>query len=265
VRYLFFLLLIVTTSCKSSKISNRANTDRVHAVPACCGVDCMEQTKLFKNFENILYTRIDTTKLQVGINFFIVNREIEPYLQTIDYNINELNSSFHGVMEFRKNRIEVLSSDNNLPLLYQDYLDGGKLLDNLSEGEAEPGFINVFVVETREEDPGRILHGFTPLYNDYYEGYAKVVPKMDRLMISFEGLEFKSSLFHELGHYFSLAHPWELSEEQKHKLGLIDPQEECINHMNYNCFVNKFTEQQLQQMKLFAYTYRAYLGIAGNK
>ncbi len=221
----------------------------------------MEQDGILKSFENIFYTRIDTSKLQIGINFFIVNRPLESYVETISHNINELNISFEGAIEFRKNKIHTLYSDHSLPLVYKDYLAGGDLLDNLSEGKAEAGYINVFVMETMEEEPGRILHGFTPLFNDYHEGYAKVTPEMDRLMVSFEGLEFNSSLFHELGHYFSLAHPWELSEEQKTVLGLLDPQEECINHMNYNCFVNKFTEPQLKQMKMFATTYRAYLGI----
>jgi len=261
VRYILLLLIIITTSCKTSKISDGNSNNRVHTVPAGCGVDCMEQQKLLESFENVFYTRIDTSQLQIGLNFFVVNREIEPYVNAIQTNIRELNSTFYGVMEFRKNKIVHLESEHNLPHVYTDYLHGGDLLNALSEGKAEAGFINVFIMETREEDPGRVLHGFTPLYNDYHEGYAKVTPEMDRIMISYEGLEFKSSLFHELGHYFSLAHPWELSEDQKKVLGLSDPEEECINHMNYNCFVNKYTEQQLKQMKMFANTYRSYLGI----
>jgi len=261
VRYICVLLLIITTSCSSFKISKKDQGFKTHAVPAGCGVDCMDQKEILKSFENIFYTRIDTSRLQIGINFFIVNRQIEPQVQTINYNIRELNSLFEGRIEFRKHKIIPLESKFNLPVVYQDYLVGGELFDELSAEHAEKGYINVFVMETMEESPGRKLHGFTPLYNDYHEGYAKVAPEMDRLMVSFEGLEFKSSLFHELGHYFSLAHPWELSEEQKIVLGLIDPQEECINHMNYNCFVNKYTEQQLMQMKIFASKYRSYLGV----
>ncbi len=262
-RYICLILIIITTSCKSSKISNKSSGNASHTVPAGCGVDCMAQNELLKSFENIFYTKIDSSQLQIGINFFIVNREIESQLPTIQTNLLELNSLFEGSIEFRKHKVIRLESKYKLPTVYQDYLDGGQLFDELSREVAELGYINVFVMETLEETPGRKLHGFTPLYNDYHEGYAKVAPEMDRLMVSFEGLEFKYSLYHELGHYFSLAHPWELSEAQKLVLGLQDPQEECVNHMNYNCFVNKFTQQQLIQMKAFANRYRSYLGIRG--
>lgn len=223
----------------------------------------MDQKGLSESLKETLKMLQDTNHLVIRLNFFLVDGKPEKYRSVIQQNVDELNRIFIDKIYFITSAVSTIENSGTLPELYRNYLDGGDMLSNLISNKEEKGFINIIVMKTATEEENRVLHGFTPLYYDYFEGYAAVAPEMDRVIISYEGLEYNSTLFHELGHYFSLSHPWELTEEQLVVLGLDNPKDECINHMNYNCFVNTFTEQQLMQMKMFAMRYRGYLVLGG--
>jgi len=66
-------------------------------------------------------------------------------------------------------------------------------------------------------------------------------------------------LVHEMGHFFGLKHPWEISSIAKHRLGIRNSHDEAKNHMSYGNEVETFTSQQLEEMRRYALNYRKYL------
>ena len=106
---------------------------------------------------------------------------------------------------------------------------------------------------------GQVLLGFTPIFQDWFEGFERVSPRMDNLFVSYDGLQKGSTLTHEMGHFFGLSHPFQLDFEERKKLGLETEKAICTNFMNYSCFVNQFTERQVEFLSNFARTYPNYM------
>ncbi len=130
---------------------------------------------------------------------------------------------------------------------------------------ANQGSINVFIFKTESN-----LLGFAPGFTSGWQDYKILSPFYDVIFVSLEGLKDHNTLTHELGHWFSLDHPFIIDErgqivyfnkEELSEIGINSSKEYCINHMNYSCCSSTFTDVQLHQQHWFAKTYRNYIAL----
>lgn len=176
-------------------------------------------------------------------------------------NIRHLNREFEDMVQFSIKDISTSSSTADLPELYTDFHENDqKLIDSLILPIEKSGGINVFVFDTHVDETGSAaLMGFSPRLVSGYDIYESISPAFDRIYMAYEGLEDMTTLVHEMGHFFGLSHPWELSEDQKKRCGIHNALDASQNHMSYGPDVHQFTPQQLLQMHEYILDYRKYL------
>jgi len=180
----------------------------------------------------------------------------------VNENIDYLNEEFEGQIEFEFNQFFMDHGQAYLPDLYKEYMahEETASIDALIKPIEIKGAINIFIFDTySEEGTDKALMGFTPRLKAQQEAYGSNSPNFDRIFMAYEGLENKSTLVHEMGHFLGLHHPWELSGSRKLAFGIRTNIDESHNHMSYGVDVNKFTSQQLESMRLHAMKYRQYL------
>jgi len=110
-----------------------------------------------------------------------------------------------------------------------------------------------------EQGQNAALMGFTPLLKSRQHSYATNSPRFDRILMAYDGLGDNKTLVHEMGHFFGLKHPWELTTFMKMKMGMFTNKDEAKNHMSYGHEVENFTQEQLNSMREYALNYRRYL------
>lgn len=206
-----------------------------------------------------LYIEVPTMK----INFYMMGKEEvdDSTLLDIELNMTYLNEEFEGKIKFTNEYFFFDNQQAYLPDIYKAILDlNDDWVDDLVSPIELQGSLNVFIFETyAEEEINAALMGFTPLLPNNQEDYGLISPEFDRMYIAYKGLEKKSTLVHEIGHFLGLKHPWEMSELKKQILGFNSKSDELNNHMSYHHTVNKFTPEQLEHMRKFALKYRSYL------
>lgn len=205
------------------------------------------------------FTEMPVMRLHV---YMMGREEVDPALTTqIFQNVEYLNEVFKGEIQFS---LEELFMDPNhayLPDLYKNFQSNtGEVVEPLVEPIEKKGAINIYLFDTYAE-PGHdaALMGFTPLLSARQETYSINSPRFDRILMAYEGLNDNKTLVHEMGHFFGLKHPWELTDIAKFRLGIRTHTDEAHNHMSYGSEVEKFTTQQLVDMKSYAMRYRTYL------
>lgn len=200
---------------------------------------------------------------QLKVNFYMMGMEDADtyYLNLVTENIEYLNQEFEGKVKFESNHIFLDPNKAYLPDLHVDaFTIDEPIISSLVEPIQEEGAINVFLFDTYYlEGTNQALMGFTPILAGRYDTYAKTTPKFDRIFIAYAGLENKTTLVHEVGHFLGLEHPWEMSDINLSMMGLDDHDEMEHNHMTYNQDVSSFTEEQLERMRDFALKFRGYL------
>ena len=187
----------------------------------------------------------------------VVEESVE---QLIFQNIDYLNQEFEGLIRFEVNSIIPGGDQGYLPELRDDLLSSNyKRVERLLQPVEKKGRINIFLFDTyvRSQQRGAML-GFTPILSNEYVGYAPSSPSFDRLYLAYSSLEDKSTIVHEMGHFFNLKHPWEQDETERKSFG-ITAHNLRSNHMNYDPSVNHFTDEQLEYMYEFALQFRSYL------
>jgi len=197
------------------------------------------------------------------LHVYMMGREsVDPALTTqIFQNVEYLNEVFKGEIQFS---LEELFMDPNhafLPDLYKSFqAHEREIVEPIVEPIEKKGAINIYLFDTYAE-PGHdaALMGFTPLLSARQETYAVNSPRFDRILMAYDGLNDNKTLVHEMGHFFGLKHPWELTDIAKFRLGIRTHTDEVHNHMSYGSEVEKFTTQQLVDMKRYAMRYRTYL------
>jgi len=197
------------------------------------------------------------------INFYMMGRDnldLDVPLK-IGENVEYLNQEFEGEIVFELNEIFMDSEGAYLPDLYANFRKGAHAqINRLVKPLEQKGGINVYLFDTYcEDNSAAALMGFTPRLKMREESYAKNSPRFDRIYIAYHGLEDKSTLVHEMGHFLGLKHPWELGPGDKYHMGLRNASAINMNHMAYGANVSSFTKQQLQKMKRHALKYRTYL------
>ncbi len=178
----------------------------------------------------------------------------------VQENMVYLNREFKGQIKFVKSSIITTPYHKSLDVLYEDFVyDRGVKIQQIAETIESPGRINVYLCYAQQIPEGKqAMLGFTPILKAKQQYYAQLMPKFDRLYITYEGLQVRSTLVHEMGHFFGLSHPWEMSEIDQELMGL-KTSEAIRNHMSYHPNVEKFTEEQLARMHHFALHFRNYL------
>lgn len=197
------------------------------------------------------------------LNIYMMGRQdVDPKITVqIFENIDYLNNAFQGQIAFEVDEVFMDHTHAFLPDLYKSFrLPGKEMVGSLVAPIEKKGGINVFLFDTYCE-PGRrdALMGFTPLLSDKQSAYAANSPRFDRILMAYDGLSENKTLVHEMGHFFGLKHPWELSQYAKSKLGIRNSKDESNNHMSYGSDVHRFTYQQLENMRQYALKYRTYL------
>jgi len=198
------------------------------------------------------------------INVYMMGMiEVDPEMTVlVNENIDFLNEEFEGVIEFEFNQFFMDHGQAYLPDLYSEYknFEEKSSIDALIRPIEIKGAINVFLFDTyAETGTDKALMGFTPRLKAKQETYGLNSPNFDRIFMAYEGLENKSTLVHEMGHFLGLHHPWELSGSTKLAFGIRTNIDESHNHMSYGSSVCKFTSQQLESMRKHALQYRTYL------
>jgi len=183
------------------------------------------------------------------VNVYMMGREeVEPAITTkIFENIEYLNEAFEGEISFVFNELFMDPNHAYLPDIYSSFRNGEDgMVENLVEPIEKKGAINIYLFDTfAESEKGAALMGFTPLLRAKQSTYSTNSPRFDRILMAYEGLEENKTLVHEMGHFFGLKHPWEITTFAKHQLGIKTTQDEAQNHMSYGSEVEKFTPQQL--------------------
>lgn len=195
------------------------------------------------------------------VNIYMMGRDqVDPSITVkIFENIEYLNKAFSGNISFIVDEIFMDPNHAYLPDIYKSFA-GQEIIGPIVAPIEKKGGINIFLFDTYCE-PGQTaaLMGFTPLLSARQSAYAKNSPRFDRILMAYDGLDENKTLVHEMGHFFGLKHPWELTTMAKHRLGIRTKTQESKNHMSYGSEVEKFTNQQLSDMKTYAMRYRTYL------
>ena len=242
--------LIIWAMCLSNIIIGQSE------LPGSCGEDCIDVKMLDMS------AMPDEPVIQsIKLRFMAFNQPLEGLDSIIHYNMATLNEAFDStiIFEYEDSILLMPKYTETLPELYANYTNPEKNFEEIYK-LSEKGFINVFLMPTVEDTlNGRVLLGFTPIYSDWFEGFEQVSPRMDNLFISYDGMLKGTTLTHEMGHFLGLAHPFQLDFQQKKNMGLATEKAICVNFMNYNCFVDRFTEEQVHLMSFFTEQYRKYL------
>ena len=198
----------------------------------------------------------------LGVNFHLMGSDTidSHYLNQIFKNVAYINEEFEGQVRFEVSNIWKNNETAFLPDLHIDALTIGEAkIKALVEPIEQKGAINVFVFDTYvPEGSYNALMGFTPILSDQHQMYEAASPQFDRIFMAYGGLDKKTTLVHELGHFLGLDHPWEMNTFNRNLMGLTNSNPES-NHMTYHHQVNKFTPEQLERMRDFAISYRSYL------
>ena len=208
---------------------------------------------------NKRFTEMPVMRLHV----YMMGREaVEPTVTTQIYdNVQYLNEAFDGQISFTLEELFLDPNHAYLPDLYKGFqANEQQVVEPIVEPIEKKGAINIYLFDTYAE-PGQsaALMGFTPLLSARQETYSVNSPRFDRILMAYEGLSDNKTLVHEMGHFFGLKHPWELTDIAKFRLGIRTNHDEAHNHMSYGAEVEKFTPQQLADMKSYAMRYRTYL------
>lgn len=199
----------------------------------------------------------------MNVNFYMMGRDSigDDVTVSINDNIQYLNEEFEGQIIFVLNNLYMDSNGAYLPTLHEDYfLDAGAMLDEITEPIEQKGSINVYLFDTYvKENTDQALMGFTPILTAKQKMYADHSPLFDRILIAYAGLNSKTTLVHEMGHFLGLQHPWEMNTVNKQFMGFANRDIIDRNHMSYNADVDDFTDEQLERMQDFAKRFRSYL------
>jgi len=257
-------LILIISGCKTDNTSKLPTEE----LPLeCVGNECNPEIidSLINEDISIDKSPIFNIKYHIGVSNDTVKLN-ENDIELLIASHNSLNEAYKGSIIFSMiDSIHYFNSVYSLDEMYDDYLYGGKnpiktyygkLLADYSDSTS----INIFVMTTNKKN-GQTLLGFTPTLKKP-ELYPLFSPEYNAIAISFEGLfqyEVGSSLIHEIGHWLGLDHPWQYPDSTKVDMGLDSKLEYCINHMNYSCFVDRFTDEQLNFQTKFAIKFRNYL------
>lgn len=208
---------------------------------------------------DVVYKDIPVMK----VNVYMMGRDNveEEVTSKILENIDYLNQSFSGHISFQFEELFMDPNHSYLPDLYHEVLNSpGDIVAPVVDPIEKKGAINVYLFETYcEEGMNEALMGFTPMLRAEQQAYAVNSPRFDRILMAYDGLGESKTLVHEMGHFFGLKHPWEMTYTEKYKLGLQHKHTEECNHMSYGDKVDRFTFQQLESMRRYALDFRTYL------
>lgn len=210
---------------------------------------------------------IEIPKLE--LNFYMMGRDSidEELILSIGRNVEYLNQEFEGTVLFELNELVMDANGAYLPTLHENYFyDEASMLNELTRPVEIEGGINIYLFDTYlEEGTDQALMGFTPILTGKHKMYANQSPRFDRILIAYPGLESKSTLVHEMGHFLGLQHPWEMHNIDLTFMGLNTRHKIEHNHMAYGPEVDSFTEEQLERMQDFAIRFRDYLVLPSAK
>lgn len=198
------------------------------------------------------------------VNVYMMGRqEVDEEITIKIYeNIEYLNDAFEGHISFVFDELFMDPNHAYLPDLYKKFhvQNSEPIVEPVVKYIEKSGGINVFLFDTYcEEGRNDALMGFTPMLSANQQTYASSSPQFDRILMAYQGLEENTTLVHEMGHFFGLKHPWEMTASAKYILGMRNKHDEACNHMSYGDQVEKFTSQQLEEMRRYALKYRSYL------
>jgi len=211
-----------------------------------------------QSLETDIVVKIPTLKM----NMYVMGMDqVDPQVYlNIGENIDYLNQEFEGKIGFELNELFMDQNGAYLPDLYDDFKQGDQeMLNRLVNPIEKDGSVNIYIFHTFcEEGTDQALMGFTPVLRHGHDKYQTSSPSFDRIFIAYEGLEDKTTLVHEMGHFLGLKHPWEMTEYARKAFGMqrfnVDQ-----NHMNYGSRVDHFTPRQLDVMRSNALDHRQYL------
>ena len=210
---------------------------------------------------NRIIDELDAPTLK--LNFYLMGKtEVDhDIILEIGDNVEYLNQEFEGKVKFEINKLFMEEKHAFLPDIYKSFRTRTTTsVRELVKDIEEPGAVNIYLLDTYTEGPNnKALMGFTPILKGKHRTYVHNSPRFDRMFIAYPGLQDKSTIVHEMGHFLGLSHPWEMNSLDKDLMGLNSEESLKGNHMTYNISVDRFTPQQLNRMQDFARRFRNYL------
>lgn len=198
----------------------------------------------------------------VRLNFYLMGAAevTDENLARLTDNVKYLNEEFEGKVKFEVDFVTTSLYTAYLPDLRMDFfVDDGSMVDHLTNPIEIEGAVNIFVFDTYAVHDRGVLMGFTPIISAEQKKYEALSPQFDRIFLSYESLDKRSTLIHEMGHFLGLSHPWEMTDINKVLMGLQTAESQEENHMSYSESVSTFTPEQLERMRDFALNFRFYL------
>lgn len=197
------------------------------------------------------------------VNVYMMGRSDVDEKVTVDIfrNIEYLNEAFGGEISFVFDELFMDPNHAFLPDIYKSFHSNQReIVEPIVKPIEKKGGINIYLFDTYcEQGQTAALMGFTPLLTARQNTYSTNSPRFDRILMAYEGLGDNKTLVHEMGHFFGLKHPWELTTFMKMKMGILNSHDEAKNHMSYGNAVENFTPEQLNSMREYALNYRQYL------
>ncbi len=200
----------------------------------------------------------------LSVNFYLLDYTgfVDTIISSqIEHNIAFLNQEYEGKVKFVQGTTVKDGGKVYLPEIYDDfYASDGEVIKNFTERLELQGGVNIYICRTYlDEDGTAELLGFTPVLKAKQYAYKLNTPRFDRIFMSYSGLNDKTTIVHEMGHFLGLHHPWRLHPINLELQGLTSEKIIEDNHMSYSDSVHEFTAEQLDRMQHFALQFRRYL------
>jgi len=153
-----------------------------------------------------------------------------------------LNQEYEGKVKFVQGSTIKDGGKVYLPEIYDDfYANNGEVIKNFTERLELQGGVNIYICRTYlDEDGSAELLGFTPVLKAKQYAYKLNTPRFDRIYMSYSGLNDKTTIVHEMGHFLGLHHPWRLHPINLELQGLTSEKIIEDNHMSYTDTVHEF-------------------------
>ena len=145
-----------------------------------------------------------------------------------------LNEAFHGYYHFETDSI-IWSSEKEIYI--GDLMSSRQLENQICKPYDEDGFINLYIMPTNTD-----LLGYTLMLANNFQDLSGD-DTFSRVFLSYPSLKKGTTLTHEIGHWLSLGHAFQI----------------CANYMSYDCRRDFFTTEQLENMVIFGINFREYL------
>lgn len=202
--------------------------------------------------------------LHLPLSFRVVGfynaEQLDSIRQNIGAAVQHLNEVSEGVLTYSATAPRHIVQSLELREMYQAFAKTPNAYDAFVAATASLDTLTVYITTSSSTEAGKLL-GFTPELptdDDNLERMRRDTARaklFGHVFVASDGLT-AGTLAHEVYHWLGLAHPWEISEDDRRVLGIDAPDVLDANLMSYSDRQRSLTSQQLASAHHYAQTYR---------